>query len=154
MRAKTSQRGKAIGIKGSPRKLISFLLVSAVFLAIMGSLTSVTNGRAEEEAQKVELRNVQQAVSIMMADNRLAAIPNPVVVPTNDMTSFPDATTLPEAKGLLQGDRPGYVLHGHDETPDRQSEPTIDYISSPLTPWAYTVTRDGVVVQGEKVENR
>ncbi len=142
-----------IGFKGSPRKVISFLLASAVFLAVAGSLTSVTSGRAQEEAQKVELRNVQQAVSIIMADNQLAVIPNPVAVPTNDMTSFPDATTPPEAKGLLQGDRPGYVLHGHDVTQDGQSEPTIDYLNLPRTTWTYTVTRDGVVVQGEKLEN-
>ena len=131
----------------------ALLVVVAVVIAILGSLTFVVNGRAREEAQKLELRSVQQAVFIMMADNEITILPNPVVLPTSDMSIFPDATTSPEVKGLLQGDKPGYVLHGHDRTRDGQPEPEVDYIGSQYTTWIYTVTRAGTVLQGDEAEN-
>ena len=101
----------------------------------------------------MELQSVQQAVSIMMADNDITILPNPVVLPTNDMSLFPDANTLPEAKGLLRNDKPGYVLHGHDKTRDGQPKPKVDYLGSLHTKWVYTVTRAGIVHQGGKAED-
>ena len=125
-------------------------VIAVVLITILGSLTFVATGRTQEEAQKMELRSVQQAVSIMMVDNGIPILPNPVVLPTSDMSLFPDATTPPEVKDLLQGDRPGYVLHGHDKTRDAQPEPTVDYIRSSHTTWTYTVTRAGLVRQEDK----
>ncbi len=97
----------------------------------------------------MDLQSVQQAVSLMMVENNLSILPNPITEPTNDMRVFPDAITTPQTKGLLDGDKPGYVLRAHDATPDGQPEPVVDYIGSSRTTWTYTVTRAGVVNQRE-----
>ena len=99
----------------------------------------------------MELRNLQQAVFAMMADNQIATLPNPVSVPTNDMSLFPDPITPPQAKGMMPGDKPGYLLYGHDIIADGRLGPLTSYVVSMQTGWTYTVTRAGIVAQAHLV---
>jgi len=153
MKANPSVRSESMDNKTSFWKRPFLLGAIAVLIASLGAFAFVTAGRAQEESQRMELRSVQQAVFIMMADNDIRILPNPVVLPTSDMSLFPDATTPPEVKGLLRNDKPGYVLHSHDMTRDGQSEPEVDYIGSPRTTWTYEVTKAGIVHQGDKAED-
>lgn len=133
--------------KGPPWQRPLLLAAVPVAIIVMAAAAYLTANRQQEAARDVEFRNVQQAVYLLMADNQITTFPNPVTLPTNDMGLFPDALTSPEAKGLLPGDKPGYVLHGHDRTPDGRLGPLEDYVSSPHTKWLYTVTREGEVLQ-------
>lgn len=116
-------------------------------VALLGLMFTVAMSKANMEAQKAELYHVQLAVAVLMADNDLSAIPNPVTAATNDMGAFPDATTLPLAKGLTDGDKGGYLLYKHDKMSDGQTSPTVNYVSFVRSRWSYTVNSDGVVTQ-------
>ncbi|MFQ5860463.1 MAG: hypothetical protein ACE5IG_02815 [Dehalococcoidia bacterium] len=125
------------------------VLAAGLTLPILIGL-AIHNTRAN--TQEVELRNVQSAVLTMMADNGISALPHPVTVSTNDMSAFPDVLTSPREKGLLDGDKPGYVLYGHDKIPDQDPETLYYYLSFETTRWFYTVTSDGTVLQSSGPE--
>ncbi|MSQ22766.1 MAG: hypothetical protein EXR53_05615 [Dehalococcoidia bacterium] len=125
-------------------------LVAAVSLGLLSITAMGVLRRAEEGAPANELRYVQAAITTMMTHNQINVIPNPVTVPTNDMTQFPDSSTLPARKGLSSGDRPGYVLYRHDNVRNGISEGTVDYIRLPNAKWYYTAVADGTVTQWEE----
>lgn len=74
--------------------LIELLIV----VAILGILAAVIVpnvigliGRGEEAAAEAELKIVQTAMDSMMVDKGLTSL-TPVTTPTDDMSTFPDAT--------------------------------------------------------------
>ena len=129
------------------KRTLTFVLALSVAL-LLGSLAFQTMSRSSDSAGKVELRAVQAAVITMMVDNKIKVLPNPVLEPTQDMGGFPDFVTAPEEKGLGGGDKPGYVLHGHDMVADGTAAGTVDYVGNPATKWSYTVAPGGMVFQG------
>jgi hypothetical protein len=86
-----------------------------------------------------ELQEVQEAVRVMMRNNDLHLLPNPVGVPTNDMHQFPDATTKHGKAGA------GYVLHLHDFNGD--GKPDTNYIGYRNTSGTYVSDAYGNVTQ-------
>jgi hypothetical protein len=109
----------------------------------------------DTEAQETELANLQAAVTSMMVDNGLSQLPNPVGVPTDDMTAFPDTSTVAsgdkavdvDGAAFAAGDEDGYVLYMHDKTADDDWLSTVDYIVTWFTTYWYTVDADGTVTQ-------
>ncbi len=109
----------------------------------------------DAEAQETELANVQAAVTTMMVVNELAVLPNPVTVPTDDMTMFPDTSTIDSGDkavdvygdAFASGDEDGYVLYMHDETADDDWFSTVDYVATWFTTYWYTVDENGTVTQ-------
>ncbi len=133
-----------------PRPQSGKYLLALVAVLTAGLLSIPAIGvlhRAEEGAPADELRYVQAAITTMMTHNQINTIPHPVTEPTNDMTQFPDATTLPTLKGLWADDKPGYVLYRHDNVADGIPEGTVDYLRLPNTKWYYTMETDGTVIQ-------
>ena len=63
-----------------------------------------------------------------MTHNGITTIPNPLSEPTSDLRRFPDVTTPPSRKGMLEGDLPGYVLYEHDRAADGLPEATVSYV--------------------------
>ena len=92
-----------------------------------------------KEAAAEELQKVQAAVRIMMRNNNLTRLPNPVTVPTNDMHRFPDATTRHGTAGV------GYVLYCHDF--DGDGVPDINYLHFRKTKGTYICDEYGNVTQ-------
>lgn len=86
-----------------------------------------------------EMRQVQKAVEIMMRNNMLTGIENPVALPTNDMHHFPDMTTEHGDAGT------GYVLYLHDFNGDGDSD--TNYFPKRYTDGTYTCDRSGNVTQ-------
>jgi prepilin-type N-terminal cleavage/methylation domain-containing protein len=144
--------------------LIELLIV----VAILGVLAAVIIpnvgrflGRGEEEARRTEYHNVSSAVIAMMTDNGLSTIPNPITSSanaTNDMTAFPDSTsewtgtpggktTDPNGNSYQAGDKPGYILYGHDITGDGAQTGLVNYVTFTQTTYYYTVDADGTVHQ-------
>ncbi|MFQ6121805.1 MAG: type II secretion system protein [Dehalococcoidales bacterium] len=142
--------------------LIELLIV----VAILGVLAAVIIpnvgrflGRGEEEARRTEYHNVSSAVIAMMVDNGLATIPNPITASanaTNDMTAFPDPTSVagsadkqtdPNGTAYAAGDDNGYVLHGHDATGGGVSGPAVNYVTFTQTTYYYTAEADGTIHQ-------
>jgi len=136
--------------EGLLRKRLLMAMAAAAALVALVSTASVAANWQSEEAKRMEMRVVQAAVAIMMAKNNITTLPNPVTVPTSNMSFFPDATTRPEVKGLHPGDGSGYVLRGHDMIPDGQPGSSVDYIGTLSTRWAYTVTPTGTVLKSVK----
>ncbi|MFQ5860603.1 MAG: hypothetical protein ACE5IG_03525 [Dehalococcoidia bacterium] len=129
------------------RRLSLFrVLVLLVGLALP-ILIAVTMNNTRANTREVELRHVQVAVQTMMAHNGITSLPHPVTVPTNDMSAFPDMLTSPKEKGLLEADKPGYVLYGHDLVRDGGSEALYSYVNFATTQWYYAVVSDGTVFQ-------
>ena len=124
------------------------LLAMFVTAAIVGMATNALQ-RGEKNLGGSELRQIQAAVLTMMTHNGITSIPNPVVEPTSDLRAFPDALTSPTKKGLLEGDKPGYVLFEHDHAADGDPEATVSYVRFPDGRWTYTASRDGTVTQWE-----
>ncbi len=122
--------------------IVAMLSLGLLSIPAIGALR-----RGEEGAPANELRYVQAATTTMMTHNQINAIPHPVTVPTNDMTKFPDASTLPTLKGLWADDKPGYELYRHDNIADGIPEGTVDYLRLPNTKWYYTVEAGGTVIQ-------
>ena len=91
----------------------------------------------EEVAE--ELRKVQIAVKIMMENNKLMLLANPVTVPSNDMRRFPDAGTRHGNAGV------GYVLYCHDF--DGNGRPDINYVHFSKTRGTYICDEYGNVTQ-------
>jgi len=109
-----------------------------------------------EEAAEVELANVQAAVIAMMVDNNLTSLPNPVIVATNDMSAFPDATSVcgvdkiqdPKGNAYVRGaDKDGYVLYQHDIIGDAAQAGLVNYVATQYVKGTYTVNSQGTVIQ-------
>ena len=94
---------------------------------------------SSQEAAVLEFRRVQDAVKVMMSNNNLTELANPVIVPTNDMRRFPDATTRHGVAGV------GYVLSCHDFNGD--GTPDTNYILFDRTKGTYTSDKYGNVTQ-------
>ncbi len=94
---------------------------------------------AAETAVMTEMNAVQEAVDIMMRNNGLSVIENPVTVPTANMQRFPDITTAHGAAGV------GYVLYLHDY--DGNGSPDTNYYPSKTTNGTYICDRSGKVTQ-------
>jgi hypothetical protein len=110
----------------------------------------------QEEARLTELHEIQSAVAAMMADNHLDKLPNPVGTATNDMSAFPDATSVagsaskakdPKGNPYQSGDRNGYLLYGHDLTGSNDRAALVNYITWHYTRGTYTVNATGEVTQ-------
>ena len=122
----------------------------------------------EGEAPDTEYQNMITAVGTMMVDNRVPALPNPSALAsgsgtggchtgTNDMTAFPDATSVagsadkladPNGAKYTAADKDGYILFGHDRTADGGSTSTRNYIIDVATAsFCYQVTADGTMIQ-------
>ena len=140
--------------------LIELLIV----VAILGVLAAVVIpnvgrfiGRGETEAGKTELTNIQSAVVAMMVDNQISTLPHPVLVATNDMAAFPDATSActvvgekvndPSGTAYTASDKDGFILYGHDITSDAAETPVVNYVATQLTKGTYTVDANGTVAQ-------
>jgi hypothetical protein len=98
-----------------------------------------------------------------MVDNGLAELPNPVLLAnrTNDMSGFPDATSvcatadkLTDPDGLAYtdgvdplGDLDGYILFGHDITGDNDQATLVNYVATQTTTYWYSVDAAGTVTQ-------
>ena len=91
------------------------------------------------KAAAEELRQVQDAVEVMMRNNNLTRLAHPVKVPTNDMNRFPDASTRHGTAGI------GYVLFLHDW--DGDGSPDINYINCSNTKGTYICDEYGNVTQ-------
>lgn len=92
-----------------------------------------------EVAAAEELRIVQNAVNVLMRNNDLDELANPVDIPTNDMHQFPDATTRHGKAGV------GYVLYLHDFNGD--GTPDTNYFHSRIAKGKYTCDKYGRVTQ-------
>lgn len=110
------------------------LIELLVVVAILGILAAVVMpnvskfmGSGKTEAAKTELANVQLAMTAMMADQGLTAIPVAITAGINDMTQFPAS--------------PNQLYGGTYNSLD------YNYIQkSPTTYW-YAVTTQGIVTQ-------
>jgi len=91
------------------------------------------------EAAAEELRKVQDAIEVMMRNNNLTRLAHPVIVPTNDMNRFPDASTRHGTAGV------GYVLFLHDWNGD--GSPDTNYIHWSKTNGTYICDEYGNVTQ-------
>jgi type IV pilus assembly protein PilA len=148
--------------------LIELLIV----VAILGVLAAVVIpnvgrfiGRGEQEAKDTELSNMQTAVISMMTDNNLQVLPVPVTLSTNDMTAFPDSTSIAASANKLTDpagylyevstDKDGYILYGHDITGAASADPNpsqidVNYTSTNTTAYYYDVDASGTVTQHEQ----
>jgi len=147
--------------------LIELLIV----VAILGVLAAVVIpnvqrfiGAGESEAEETELANIQAAVSAMMVDNELPALPTGYVdgttnVPTNEMDKFPHetATVLVGGTGVKDydvegvayttGDLAGYILYQHDRIGGGDQVILTNYVAAKTTAYWYWVDATGTVYQ-------
>ncbi len=131
------------------RGRVVVLLAAFVAVAIAGMATNALR-QGEDNLAASELRQIQAAVLTLMTHNGITTIPNPLSEPTSDLRRFPDVTTPPSRKGMLEGDLPGYVLYEHDRAADGLPEATVSYVRFAVGRWTYTANRDGTVTQWEK----
>ena len=109
----------------------------------------------EQEAAETELLNIQSAVTSMMVDNGITELPNPVTIPTNDMSLFPDTSVCGfdklrdwDENSYVHGqDKDGYILFGHDVTADAKQDELVNYVATQYTSGSYTVDKYGKVTQ-------
>jgi len=94
---------------------------------------------SSQEAAALEFRRVQDAVKVMMRNNNLTELANPVPAPTNDMRRFPDVTTRHGVVGV------GYVLSCHDFNGD--GTPDTNYMLFDRTKGTYICDKYGNVTQ-------
>ena len=92
-----------------------------------------------EELAAEELRKIQNAVKILMRNNGLNQLANPIDVPTNNMNRFPDAITTHGKAGV------GYVLYLHDFNSD--GTPDTNYIQFHIAKGTYMCDKYGRVTQ-------
>ncbi len=76
-----------------------------------------------------ELDNVQIGVWALMDTHALLILPNPVTIPTSDMSRFPDASGTYVLYGFVSGDK------------------TVNYVNKQYTKGTYTVDACGKVSQ-------
>ena len=117
-----------------------------------------------DRARIAEFQNISTAVSALMVDNNFSQIPNPVTgntspcaVGTQDMTAFPDPTSDRANDGkvrdpsgrayALPGDKPGYLVFGHDITADGSQAGLLNYLRGTASIYCDTVDRSGTVRQ-------
>ncbi len=131
------------------RGRVVVLLAAFLAVAIAGMATNALR-QGEDNLAASELRQIQAAVLTLMTHNGITTIPNPLSEPTSDLRRFPDASTPPSRKGMLEGDLPGYVLYEHDLAADGLPEATVSYVRFAAGRWTYTADRDGTVTQWEK----
>ena len=112
-------------------------------------------GAGETEAAETEFMTIQTAVHVMMVDNEISSIPNPVTVATYDMSTFPDTSVCGIDKiSDWQGnsytfgrDKDGYLLYQHDITADAATTNLVNYVATQYTAGTYTVDSLGTVTQ-------
>jgi len=127
--------------------------------------TAAEYPKSEREERRREIYMVSQAVTDMMTDNDLSALPNPMDfaggVATNFMgddpdtgittEGFPDNTTAVVDKGYTGTGYPrdGYVVYEHDKIPTNATDnfTTTTYIPMHTTKYYYTCEWDGTVRQ-------
>ncbi len=139
-----SKRGQQVGFTPTDLLIVVAILavVAAVVIPNMGGFLGMSGG----EDRDTELHNVQSAVKAMMVDNNTIRI-TPTGAATGDMSAFPNPISPVWWKGLGPGDAPGYVLYGHDKTPDGGTSILDYYVTFATTTYCYTATRDGSVTQ-------
>lgn len=115
--------------------------------------------RAEQEtkAAEQELVDIQNAVREMILENNLTTLPNPVTIATNDMSAFPDATSVagtpdkavdPDGDAYDANDKDGYLLYGHDfYGGDGTGDMTRNYVDERYTTGTYIIDAFGMVTQ-------
>ena len=146
--------------------LIELLIV----VAILGILAAVIVpnvgrflGRGQDEARRAEGHDINTAVTALMVENNLPAIPNPVsantppcTTGTQDMSLFPDSTsdagtankkTDPNGTDYTGTDKDGYLLFGHDITGLDGPTAVVNYINFDNTTYCYTIEANGTVHQ-------
>ncbi len=101
--------------------------------------TSATGAISEDAAATEEYHKVQDAVTMMMRNNKLTQLENPASVPTSNMHFFPDTSTRHGKTGT------GYVLYLHDF--DGDGKPDTNYISLRTTKGTYICDKYGNVTQ-------
>ncbi len=140
--------------------LIELLIVVAI-LGVLAAVIIPNVGRflgmGGEEAFQAETKTVQSAVIAMMVDNNLSSIPNPVTGEanrTNDMSAFPDATSVggvakltdPDGDDYVAADKDGYILYGHDIIADGDATiGLVNYVATDTTAYWYEVDEHGTV---------
>ncbi|MFC1919065.1 type II secretion system protein [Chloroflexota bacterium] len=153
---------KDFGIHQLGFTLIELLIV----VAILGALAAVVIpnigrfiGRGETEAKEAEFSSIQSAVHVMMVDNNLGSLPNPVSAAAsrkNDMASFPDTSFCGTHKirdtygNNFQAflDKNGYLLYSHDWIADgSNSANLINYVNTQTTVYWYTADELGTITQ-------
>ena len=165
-----------VNVQGDYEDVMAFIsdLDSGKTLATMRltkvnvSYTTEVEATGEDAARRAEFRNVASAVKMMMLDNGLLSIPNPLNyrggIASNRMgdnpetirwnEGFPDITTTAAEKGYTGyiSPRDGYVLYEHDRisADDTTSFDTVSYTSVPTTKYYYTCETDGTVRQFDK----
>jgi hypothetical protein len=125
---------------------------------------------AEIDALEYEYDIIVAWVGAMMIENRLPSLPNPSALTrgngtggcdtgTNDMTAFPDGTSLagsadkqtdPEGADYSSGDKYGYILFGHDLAADGGTASTVNYMAVATTSFCYQTTAVGTITQYDK----
>jgi len=123
----------------------------------MANASGGGSGSGDEAQRKSEKTNVALAVGMMMLESGIGTIRNPITVPTNDMSAFPDATSVAgSADKLLDADddaytandKDGYVLYQHDKTADGSSSTgLVNYLPSATNTYYYTIDADTTLHQ-------
>jgi hypothetical protein len=103
------------------------------------STHNTTLNVSPEQSAFEELREVQTAVGIMMKNNKLTSLANPVNIPTNDMHRFPDTSVRDSISST------GYVLYCHDFNGNGKAD--TNYILYSRTKGTYTCDKYGNVTQ-------
>jgi hypothetical protein len=118
-----------------------------------------------------EFAAIQTAVSSMMSDNSIAALPNPSALTAGNgtggcdtgttlMTAFPDATSVIAVDKILDpnggtyvegvdplGDKAGFLLFSHDLVAGDDQVSLVNYMSVGTTAFCYQTTADGIITQ-------
>lgn len=92
-----------------------------------------------EAAAAEELRKLQNAVKVLMRNNDLNELANPVDIPTSDMHQFPDVITRHGKAGV------GYMLYLHDFNGD--GTPDTNYIHFRTAKGTYICDKYGRLTQ-------
>lgn len=145
-----------IDSEGGESELIDFLVYVFETLPKLLAVSGESTSKREAVAAETELGNIQTAVIALMIDNGLSTLPNPVTVATNDMSAFPDATSVAgsadkqtdsNGNSYTASDKNGYILYQHDITTDNAQTGLVNYITVRYTKGTYTVDAYGTVTQ-------
>ena len=149
--------------------LLVSLLAAVVLPVVNRSADSGT-----KEARLTEFHDLETAVILMMTDNEIVSLPNPVIgntppytVGTKILSAFPD-TDSDDGQGPNKDggkdvdtsgnaytftgppngrDKQGYVLYGHDAIAGDGQADLFHYLYPREAAYCYTVDRDGTVHQ-------